>query len=65
VESTMQTPEANEVTVKRCSEPNEQVKKIYLAAGVDTQPIKPEKSVRYQIDAQKNYAADNEGINSL
>jgi hypothetical protein len=31
---------------------------------VGTQPLKPEKSVRYQIDAQKNYAADSEDINS-
>jgi transposase len=64
VESTMQTPESNEVTVKRCSEPNEQVKQIYLAVGVGTQPLKPEKSVRYQIDAQKKHASDREEINS-
>jgi hypothetical protein len=64
VESTMQTPEENEVIVKRCSEPNEQVKAIYLAAGVATQPLKPEKSVRYQIDLRKNQTTDCEGINS-
>jgi hypothetical protein len=64
VESTMQTPESNEVTVKRCSDPYEQVKQIYQASGVGTQPLKPEKSVRYQIDAQKKYAADSEDINS-
>jgi hypothetical protein len=37
----MLTPDDNEVTIKKCSEPNEQVKEIYQAAGVNELPLKP------------------------
>ena len=64
VVSTMSTPEGNEVTIKKCSEPSYAVKDIYQAVNISSQPITPQKSVRYQINPQKNYRIDCEKINS-
>lgn len=64
VESTMLTPEGNEVSIGRCSEPAEAVKEVYTAVNISHQPLKPQKSVRYQIDIQKKCTADCQGDNS-
>lgn len=64
VESTLLTPEENEVSIGKCSEPTETAKEIYAAVNINHQPLKPQKSVRYQIDIQKKHNADCQGNDS-
>lgn len=63
VTSTMRTPEEHEVVITRCSEPSDKVKEIYKALSLIQEPIKPQKSVRYQMGNQKTCTSDSQDVN--
>jgi transposase len=64
VSSTMQTTENEEVVIVQCSEPNAEVTVIYQAVKISEVPVKPKKSVPYQLKIQKKTGTDSLGFNS-